>query len=441
MDNPDSGAEEGRSPGGGPLGVDQLMAPQSPRIIKRRVVINAREKADVSIEEPLNGDSRLPLGASGCYWQSDSWEKFKDLEDSCGPTWDILEHLEAQNKPELSRIDVEPPTRVKAGVGEDAVELSGHVKSAGMVSSTTALGMLIGEIKAAWDVVQDADGTEEPRRALSKHMSWYINLLSDIAGDESTTDPIAIPQHIPHVLSNPFVASLWIREQMRDKWKRMYGVTLAPQRAEMRRRIRRAGSSVERQDIACETTRLKRRALKRVVADELSEVARALRQTLEIPLQGIESLYALLLAQQHLFLRLHSSLPHLITIQDQQHSSLARCLSQTTPSLGAQLDAINGLFDIGLRTVSAMKTRINRVAAKDVRDVVEREKESKRRLEDLLVALGYLTKVEEDFGFLRLWAKTVESGFENVEEELVGLAGRAVDLSVAVEACVLFAEE
>jgi hypothetical protein len=227
---------------------------------------------------------------------------------------------------------------------------------------------------------------------------------------------------------------------MRDKWKEMYKVTLAPQRAEMRLRMRRAENATDRRAVAAEKGHLMRQALKEVVADELFEIASALRQSLEPPAREIDNLYSLLLAQQQLLFRTHTSLPHLISICDQQSSSLTHTLSQTTPSLLAQLDAIDSLLDIGLRTVSAMATRINRVAAKDVRGAAEREMEAKRRLENPGVALGYLGKVGDDLGFLRLWGMTVEAGFRNVEEELAGFAQRVVDLFVIAEASVLFIE-
>jgi hypothetical protein len=417
--------------GGESWEVDPMMVPQPLRIRKSGTKVYPY---DINTIESLGVDYRISLGSSRCYWQSDSWQMFKSLEDSvCDFPQVDSGCVEMRDEPEFSGVCLEPLRRFQMRLAADeSTEPPEYAKPAGSVSLTTEFGMLVG-----WDVFRDTDGIGQPRRKLSKHMSWYANILPDIVCRQNTIDPTTIP----HVLSNPVTASLWIREQMRDKWKQIYNVALAPQRTEIRRQIRRAANAADRQSIMVEKTRMMRRALKRVVAGELSEVARALRWTLAAPLREIESLYAFFLAQQHLFLRSLTSLSCLVTIQDQQHSSFAQRINETAPFLSTQLDAIDSVFDIGLRTIAAMGTRISRVAAKDVPGVMERERESKRRLQDPTVVLGYLAKVEEDFRFLKLWAKTAESSFENIEEELAELAGGCVDLCVVGEACVLFAED
>ncbi|KAI9860877.1 MAG: hypothetical protein M1813_005555 [Trichoglossum hirsutum] len=399
------------------------------------------EIADANIEELTDKKHQ-----QGCYWQSDSWQRFKDMADSSiassvvGLSRACSAHIDIEMQPQYVGMDLGPLQRVRMGIFSDE-ECSKHMEATGS-SSETALGKLIGEAKAMGEVDYLPQGTiEQRRRNPSSHMSWYIRFLSDVEGHQSSINRTAAASpRIPHVLSEPLLASLWIREQMLDKWEEMYKVTLAPQRAEMRLQMRTARDAVDRQYVVAERRRLMRQSLKKVATGELSKVARALRQNLEAPTREIDGLYGLFLAQQQLFLHTHTTFPSLVSIRDQHHSSLAHALNQTTPSLLTQLDAIDSLLDIGLRTVAAITTRINRVGAKDVRDIIEREKEVKRRLENPGVALGYLEKVGEDLGFLRLWGKTVEMGFKDAEDELAGFAERAVDLFVLEEACVLFAE-
>ncbi|KAI9766938.1 MAG: hypothetical protein M1840_006235 [Geoglossum simile] len=419
---------------GGPWEIDQMLVPQPLQVRRPR---KTGYPDDVNPEEPFGGDYRISLGSSGCYWQSDSWQMFKSLEDSVyDSVYDFPRvDVEVCDEPEFSGMDLEPLRRLQRWLAEDeGTEPSEYAKPTGRVPLTTGFGMLI---SGDGDGIQDTDGLRQLSRKLSKHTSWYADLLSDIVNHQSTIDPIAVP----HVLSNHVITTPRVREQMREKWKRMYKVALAPQRAEIRRRIRKAGNAADKQGIKTEKARMMRRVLKKIVADELSEVARALRWSLEGPLCEIESLYAFFLAQQHLFLRSHTPPSRLITIQDQQHSSLAQQINETAPFLSTQLDAIDSVFDIGLRTIAIMGTRISRVAAKDVLGAVEREEESKRRLQDPAVVMGYLAKVEDDCRFLKLWAKTAESSFMNIDKELTELAEGIVDLFVVGEACVLFAED
>ena len=412
---------------GGSWEVDPTMVPQPLRIRK------SVYQYDVNTKDPLGISHQISTGPSRCYWQSDSWQMFKSLEDSVYDFPQVDSRcFEMRDEPEFSGMDLEPLRRLQMQLAADeGAERPGHAKPAGRVSSTE-FRMLIG-----WDGFLDIDRVGQLCREPSKHMSWYANILPDIVYREDTVNPTAAP----HVLSNTVTASLWIREQMRNKWKQIYNVALAPQILDIRRRIEGTENAADRQIIVAEKTRMMRRALKRVVADGLSEVARALRSTLEAPLREIESLYTFLLVQQHLFLRSLTSLSCLVTIQYQQHSSLAQRVNETAPFLSTQLDAIDSVFGIGLHTIAAIGTRIGRVTAKDVPGAEERERESKRRLEDPAVVLGYLAKVEEDFLFLKLWAKTAESSFENIEEELEELAGGSVDLCLVGEACLLFAED
>ncbi|KAH0553183.1 hypothetical protein GP486_006637 [Trichoglossum hirsutum] len=428
----------------------RAMAPLPLRIRKKKPRLSAdsgvvtTETADANMEEVPPGTEHQ----QGCYWQSDGWQRFKDMVDSsrAGSVVSLsrasIEIKTQDDQPEVVGMDLEPLQRVRMGIFSDE-GFSKHVEATGSPSEVTALGKLIGEVKVMGDVDCQSQGTTgKRRRTPSDHMSWFVRFLSDVESHQSSANRTATASPcIPPVLSNTFLASLWIRERMRDRWEEMYRVTLAPQRAEMRLRMQMTRNAADRQRVIAERRRLMRRSLKKVVASELSEIARALRQSLEAPAREIDGLYDLFLAQQQLLLlHTHASLHPLVSIRDQHHSSLAHALGQATPPLLTQLDAIDSLLDIGLRTVAAMVTRINRVGAKDVRDVTEREQEVKRRLENPGVAVGYLEKVGEDLEFLRLWAKTVEVGFKDVEDELAGFAGRVVDLYGLDEACVVFAE-
>ncbi|KAH0543231.1 hypothetical protein FGG08_002395 [Glutinoglossum americanum] len=484
--------------------MDQMMVPRPLQIRKRSVPTDIEEWSDINHQL-----------FQGCYWQSESWQRFKDMGDSSvvssvggsslhidvqdsnpefigsdrrqiltdvggpsphagvrdsnpefvnmgGPSL----HNSAQGSgPEFKDVgspplridshlefvgmDLEPLWRVRAGIFADE-KSSEYVETASRASSKTALGMLIGKVKASQEVDFPARDTEgkafdgitqrQPHGKPSNHISWYIRFLSDIeTHQQNTTGSTGVAlRGIPYILSNPRLIDPWLREQMRNKWKKMHKVTLAPQRAEMRLRMRKAGSATDRQAIAAEKGRLMRQALKEVAADQTSEIALALRNTLEAPAQEITTLYRLLQTQHRhlLHLTLHPApLPPLLHAYAPHQTSLTRALALAHLPFLSQLDAIDSLLDVGLRTLAAMTTRVGRVAAKDVRDPARRGGEARGRLErDPAGAAGYLAKVAGDLAFLRLWARTVGEGFGDLAAELEGFGGRAVDLYVLAEA-------
>ncbi|KAI9808138.1 MAG: hypothetical protein M1825_004595 [Sarcosagium campestre] len=171
--------------------------------------------------------------------------------------------------------------------------------------------------------------------------------------------------------------------------------------------------------------------------DEVRSVEQLNAASLAFPLSKLEELYVVFKSQMLLLHEDEATLKALIVIASDQRERLANTSGPSLDALADQLDALVDLHKFGNHAVRALQTRLNRLAAKDVRDRIERA----RVREDRLArpeALLYLWKAWGNIEFIRDWAGTVRRGVESAARELEGLArGVETALEMSKEAAVV----
>ncbi|KAI9849873.1 MAG: hypothetical protein M1837_000087 [Sclerophora amabilis] len=269
-----------------------------------------------------------------------------------------------------------------------------------------------------------------------QHLDILHSLLSQKVGTRSK------PSFL-NVLSDPVIASLWIRESLQDKWKQKYKATLATRSVLLKKRASEAellGDEDERKSIACRKRRLTRTFFDDCVTEELRDISNALKEELRKPIEEVENLYTLYESQQYLLCREQFTISELVDSLIHLHVDLSNSVEENLGFVNDQADALDGLMHIGRRTASTLETRINRLSAKDVQDLQDREKEKQDRLRQP-EALLYLSKACEDLQSIREYSQALVTGLKHIYQDLEDLAGQTLDLEIAAKGCLVFLED
>lgn len=402
------------------------------------------------LDDPTDGRNGYASGDDGFHQQ---WHLMPSPDS-------IMVHLEGQTSDELGRVFIEPSgidtsilRKLRDGDTENdtrswratSVRCEEYTAESEGPFAMSPHGMALSDSEAVAQLLtyQNSKYTDITPHNNAERFTRQSSVLRSLLQHGADVYPApSFASSVPHVLSDPMLTRLWVRNQMQGSWKIKYRKALAVERTALKARGNSAeliGNEEEKQTVASAKRKLRRKVFNDCVRDALLEIGHELQKSLREPLQDIEGLAAIWKGQQCLLLSEHYTISEAFATLSQHQETLSSILPNAMADLEDRVDAVCKLLDSADSEMRKMQTRHNRLCANDVKDPADRKLEMEARLQKP-EALVYILKSWEGLEMVREVAWAVVERFEDVEGGLGELEMVGVECCVAGEGVVLLGE-
>ncbi|KAI9710046.1 MAG: hypothetical protein M1812_007510 [Candelaria pacifica] len=278
-----------------------------------------------------------------------------------------------------------------------------------------------------------------PHDVVPELLMHYVVWLLQV--QEHNRDCLEVPR-VSHVLSDSLLTKLWVEEQLHSRWTQKYRTSLAAERAQLKARRVRAemmGDQDEMRTVARERRVLDRTIFAECAHEQLEDINDTLEQDLIKPLVEIEELQLIQEGQQATILGRHFTLLELVENMEDCQSAVITSMQEEMENIEVRLNAMDDLLDFAEARTKRIKTRLNRLDAKDVRDYQERMNVRRERM-DRPEACEYVADTCQDILSIQEIARVTGKCSEEVSSGTTALAAAVLDLHISMKDCTVFGE-
>ncbi|KAJ9664076.1 hypothetical protein H2201_005316 [Coniosporium apollinis] len=233
-----------------------------------------------------------------------------------------------------------------------------------------------------------------------------------------------------------------IEHNMRLRWQRALRTEYRKERRALRERKREAyylDDEQERSRIDREKRLLNKRIFDECKSRELSEAAAGLQRQIQVPLAELTDVYTYYLAQRSDIVARSTTLPELVENLDDKLTPLADTIDSSWRDLEEQIDTLDTLLTHANTVARKVVTQLHRLTALDVQDPDARAEEVSKRLEHP-EALDFVGRTVENMQTIHDVALSAGERADRLAAGAQGVAIGALDVMVAAEDCVVYAE-